>query len=281
VRAAAARREAAERDRDRLAGELRRAEAGQAKSESALAAVVARLDTAYGVGPEALADVAPAEHPQGQRDRAAALRRELAEIGGVRPEAVAEHAAESAALAELSAAADDLRQAHAALEAWSKDLEAAIADRYTETLAQVRRQFAAIYTRLCGGGQADLVEVVPADGAAPTSTPGLELVAQPPGKQLAHLGLLSGGERTLVAVALVFAFLRVRPTAFCVLDEIEAALDEANVGRCAAFLTEIAQGTQVIAVTHQKGTMESADRLVGVTMAEPGVSRLLSVQLAG
>jgi chromosome segregation protein len=84
-----------------------------------------------------------------------------------------------------------------------------------------------------------------------------------------------------VAIALVMAFLRVRPTAFCVLDEIEAALDEANVVRCADYLREVAEGLQVIVVTHQKGTMEVADRLIGVTMAEAGVSRLLSVRLAG
>ncbi len=106
-------------------------------------------------------------------------------------------------------------------------------------------------------------------------------MAQPPGKQLAHLGLLSGGERTLVAIALVLAFLQVRPAAFCILDEVEAALDESNVARCAAYLQEMASGTQFIVVTHQKGTMEAADRLIGVTMEEPGVSRLLTVRLAG
>lgn len=282
VRQAAERREWATAERERLASELRRAEAALARAETALAQVAARLEMAYALTPEALLGVPEPEGPVRARERAAELRRDLAAMGGVRPEAVAEHAALAAEVAALTAAAEDIRSARALLGAWAEDLEAAIAARYTETLGEVRRQFAAIYTRLCGGGRADLVEVEQAEPVrAGTPAVGVEIVAQPPGKQLAHLGLLSGGERTLVAVALVFAFLRVRPTAFCVLDEIEAALDEANVGRCAAFLAEIAQGTQVIAVTHQKGTMETADRLVGVTMSEPGVSRLLSVRLAG
>lgn len=284
VAEAAERREWLTGERERLAGELRRAEAAQGRSETALAQVAARLEIAYGLGPEALRDVPELEAPGRARERAAELRRELAEIGGVRREAVSEHAVLSGQVADMAAANEDIAAAQELLARWATDLEAAIADRYTQALAQVRRQFAAIYTRLCGGGHADLVEVEQVEAAAARAggpALGLEIVAQPPGKQLAHLGLLSGGERTLVAVALVFAFLRVRPTAFCVLDEIEAALDESNVGRCAGFLAEIAQGTQVIAVTHQKGTMESADRLVGVTMSEPGVSRLLSVRLAG
>lgn len=115
----------------------------------------------------------------------------------------------------------------------------------------------------------------------PAEAPGLEIIAQPPGKQPAHLGLLSGGERTLVAVALLLAFLQVKPTAFCILDEVEAALDEANVERCASYLTEMADTTQFIVVTHQRGTMAAASRLIGVTMGESGVSTLLSVRLSG
>lgn len=295
---AAARRQWAEQERERVGTELRRVEATLAKADGALAALAARLETAYGLSAEALAEVAPSERPGPDRDRANTLRRELNDIGGVRQESVAEYRAEAAAVTAFASDAQDIHSARQALEAWGREIEGALADRYEQTLAAVRRHFAAVYARLSGGGAADLIPVaatapgegtlehgeirtVPRESPRPAAAPGLEIVAQPPGKQLAHLGLLSGGERTLVAIALVLAFLRVRPTAFCVMDEIEAALDDANVGRCAAYLGEVSAGTQIIVVTHQKGTMEVADRLVGVTMGEPGISRLLSVRLAG
>ena len=299
---AATRREWCERERERLAGALRRAEAALAKADAVLAALTARLDVAYGLQPAALQGVVPSERPSADREHAAALRQELGSLGGVRPEAVLEHQALALALAVLSADAQDVRAAALELIAWGREMEGALQGRYEETLAAVRAHFGAIYARLCGGGTADLIPVQPvvAEGAGGTASPplgqappdlavavhpaaaaGLEIVAQPPGKHLAHLGLLSGGERALVAIALVLAFLQVRPAAFCILDEIEAALDEANVDRCAAYLREVAAGTQFIVVTHQKGTMEAADRLVGVTMGEAGTSHLLSVRLAG
>ncbi len=290
----AGQREEAEQVREHHAAELRRSEAALAKSDASRAALAARLETAYELSVEALSQVAPSERPDADRERATLLRGALGALGGVRPEAVAEYRAEAEALTAFASAAADVRQAALDLIAWGREMDGALGDRYEEALTAVRRQFGAIYARLSGGGAADLVSVTPlpapepgpeqrSAGAAVSSAPagGLEIVAQPTGKQLAHLGLLSGGERTLVAIALVLAFLQVRPAAFCVLDEIEAALDEANVGRCAAYLREIAQGTQFIIVTHQKGTMEAADRLVGVTMGDSGVSSLLSVRLAG
>ncbi|MNY34840.1 Chromosome partition protein Smc [compost metagenome] len=108
---------------------------------------------------------------------------------------------------------------------------------------------------------------------------GIEIVAQPPGKKLQNLQLLSGGERALTAIALLFSIIRVKPVPFCVLDEVEAALDEANVSRFAEYLREFSEMTQFIVVTHRKGTMEEADVLYGVTMQEGGVSKLVSVRL--
>ncbi|ALA54806.1 hypothetical protein [Shouchella clausii] len=110
-------------------------------------------------------------------------------------------------------------------------------------------------------------------------TTGIEIIARPPGKKRQQLGLLSGGERALTAIALLFAILQVRPVPFCVLDEVEAALDEANVSRFAQYLHDFSQKTQFIVITHRKGTMEGADVLYGVTMEESGVSRLVSVKL--
>lgn len=110
-------------------------------------------------------------------------------------------------------------------------------------------------------------------------TTGIEIEAQPPGKKLQNLSLLSGGERALTAIALLFSIIRVRPVPFCVLDEVEAALDEANVARFGHYLSTFEENTQFIVVTHRKGTMEAADVLYGVTMQESGVSKIVSVRL--
>ncbi len=125
------------------------------------------------------------------------------------------------------------------------------------------------------GGQADLVLLDKED----VLTSDVDIVAQPPGKKLQSLELMSGGERALTAIALLFAILKSKPTPFCILDEIEAALDDVNVYRFADFLKEFTQKSQFIIITHRKGTMEIADNLYGVTMEEYGVSKILSVKL--
>jgi chromosome segregation protein len=126
-----------------------------------------------------------------------------------------------------------------------------------------------------GGGRAELVLTDPTD----LLNTGIEIEAQPPGKKLQNLSLLSGGERALTAIALLFSIIQVRPVPFCVLDEVEAALDEANVMRFGHYLQTFQNDTQFIVVTHRKGTMEAANVLYGVTMEESGVSKIVSVRL--
>jgi chromosome segregation protein len=147
--------------------------------------------------------------------------------------------------------------------------------RFRTTFEAIRSRFGDVFSRLFGGGRADLILVEP---DKPLET-GIDIVAQPPGKKLQNLQLLSGGERALTAMALLFAILHVKPVPFCVLDEVEAALDEANVTRFAQYLREFSEQTQFIVVTHRKGTMEEADVLYGVTMEQDGVSKLVSVRL--
>jgi chromosome segregation protein len=147
--------------------------------------------------------------------------------------------------------------------------------RFSTTFQQIKIQFQLVFKELFGGGKADLF-LTNTDNIL---TAGVEIAAQPPGKNLQNLALLSGGERALTAIALLFAILKVRPVPFCVLDEVEAALDEANVSRFANYLKEFSKETQFIIVTHRKGTMEEADVLYGVTMQESGVSKLVSVRL--
>ncbi len=147
--------------------------------------------------------------------------------------------------------------------------------RFRETFDAVRLEFNKLFSRLFGGGSADLI-LVDLEGLR---LPGVEIVAQPPGKRLQNLTLLSAGERALSAIALVFAILKIHPSPCCILDEIDAALDEANVGRFADLMCDAAEEGQFIVVTHRKGTMETAGTLYGVTMEESGISKLVSLNL--
>jgi chromosome segregation protein len=146
---------------------------------------------------------------------------------------------------------------------------------FSETFTLIRENFQPIFTTLFGGGKADLILTNPED----LLETGIDIVAQPPGKKLQNLSLLSGGEKALTAISLLFAILKVRPVPFCVLDEVEAALDDANVIRFSDYLREFSKNSQFIVITHRKGTMEGADVLYGITMAQTGVSQIVSVRL--
>ncbi|KIP22515.1 Chromosome partition protein Smc [Anoxybacillus ayderensis] len=170
---------------------------------------------------------------------------------------------------------EDLQRAKDTLYQVIDEMDDEMKRRFAVTFEQIRTQFARVFVELFGGGKADLKLTDPND----LLHTGVDIVAQPPGKKLQHLSLLSGGERALTAIALLFAILNVRPVPFCVLDEVEAALDEANVQRYAKYLKKFSNETQFIVITHRKGTMEEADVLYGVTMQQSGVSKLVSVRL--
>lgn len=203
------------------------------------------------------------------------LKRDIAKLGEVNLGAIEEFQRVNERFQFLSAQKADLIEAKTTLYQVIRDMNEEMSKRFRTTFDAIRIQFAIVFTRLFGGGRADLVLADP-DQLLET---GIDIVAQPPGKKLQNLQLLSGGERALTAIALLFAILRIKPVPFCVLDEVEAALDEANVSRFAEYLREFSQDTQFIVVTHRKGTMEEADVLYGVTMEDHGVSKLVSVRL--
>jgi len=149
---------------------------------------------------------------------------------------------------------------------------------FNEGFAQINENFKVTFKELFGGGQAEL-QIDYVEGEDPLNA-GIEIVACPPGKKLTKISLLSGGERALTAIAILFAILKSHPMPFCILDEIEAALDDANVDRFASYLKRFAEETQFIVITHRKPTMNQADTLFGVTMQEKGVSKIVSVKLA-
>jgi len=269
-RAAGERLEAAREERARLDVTL-------TERRLALEHVATQLAERYGLGPEALADVPPAD--DGRDDeraaRVEALRARLARLGDVNP----------AALTEL----EELRGRHEFLVGQRTDLERSLDDlrrtitklirtsrrRFEETFAAANEKLAEVFPKLFPGGKARLEQTEPEEGGEP----GVEIVVQPAGKKLQSLGLLSGGEKALTAVAMILSLFLIRPTPFCLLDEVDAPLDEANIGRFNQLIQDMATGSQFVLITHNRRTMEAADTLYGITMEQAGVSKVVSVRL--
>lgn len=207
--------------------------------------------------------------------RAAELQGQIRALGTVNVGAVEEYAETKARVDDLTAQQQDLKRAEMDLRELIERLLIQMRSTFVENFSKMQGYFAETFTRLFGGGHAELKLMDPDD---PLNC-GIEVNAQPPGKKLQLLSLLSGGERALAAIAILFAMLKLKPTPFCILDEIEAALDDANIGYYADYLKEYSKGTQFIVVTHRKGTMERCNSLFGVAMEEQGVSRMVSVSL--
>jgi len=252
-----------------------RTEVRHAQAEAELGAAAARLQQEFGV----TLDAAAARRLDTSRDEAQRrlemLKTALRELGPVNLRAIDEYAAVTGRLDALRAQVTDLQQSSAALREAITLINAGLRVRFLQTFEDVDQEFSRLFQRLFEGGEGHLELVETDDGAEP----GLEVIAQLPGKARRALVALSGGERVLVALALVFAMLRVHPSPFCIFDEVEAALDDANTRRFTTLLRDLAQQTQVLIITHNKGTMAAADVLYGVTMQEPGVSSLVSVRL--
>ncbi|ANE47511.1 chromosome segregation protein SMC [Paenibacillus swuensis] len=203
------------------------------------------------------------------------LRRTIGALGEVNLGAIEEFQRVHERYEFLNVQKNDLIEAKTALYQVIREMDEEMSKRFRSSFDAIRSHFVVVFAKLFGGGRADLILSEPGN----LLETGIDIIAQPPGKKLQNLQLLSGGERALTAIALLFAILLVKPVPFCVLDEVEAALDEANVARFAQYLREFSELTQFIVVTHRKGTMEEADVLYGVTMEEGGVSKLVSVKL--
>ncbi|ALO04071.1 chromosome segregation protein SMC [Lactiplantibacillus paraplantarum] len=204
------------------------------------------------------------------------LKRGLDEIGTVNLGAIEEFERVKERFDFLNNQAADLKEAKEHLLQTMADLDTTVATRFKTALDQVAAEFSTIFEQMFGGGKAELILTDPEH----LLTSGVDIMAQPPGKKFQRLSLLSGGERALTAITLLFAILAVRPVPFSILDEAEAALDDANVDRFSQYLNDFQTGTQFVIITHRKGTMMHADVLYGVTMEESGVSKMVSVSLA-
>jgi chromosome segregation protein len=203
------------------------------------------------------------------------LKRAVERLGEVNLTAIEEHRELSERHTFLSGQQRDLTESLERLTQAIEKIDVTSRARFKETFDIVNDKFQQVFPRLFGGGRASLM-LVPGTGG---EEPGVEILAQPPGKKLQSVNLFSGGEKALTAVALIFAIFLIKPTPFCLLDEVDAPLDEGNVGRYNEMVREMSQGSQFILITHNKRTMEVVDALYGVTMEEPGVSKLVSVKL--
>lgn len=259
-----------------LKEEQNRIDNKKTKLESELDTSTAKIWEEYEVtylsAKEYEADIGPVTAAKG---RIGELRSKIRALGNVNVDAIEEYQAVKERFDFLSGQASDLSEAKAGLEKLIESIQEKMKKQFKEQFAIINAHFSETFSALFGGGRAELRLTDPDDVLGS----GVEIDAQPPGKKLQNLSLLSGGEMAFTAIALLFAILKVRPTPFCVLDEIEAALDEANVYRFADYVKGYSKKTQFILVTHRRGTMEAADLLYGVTMQEKGVSKLLALKL--
>jgi chromosome segregation protein len=237
---------------------------------------LAHLREEYLLSFESAKEQYPLEIPIGDaRKKVKLIKLAIGELGTVNLGAIDEYDRVSERYEFLLEQKTDLQEAKDTLFQVIDEMDEEMKRRFSQTFDGIRTHFEPVFQALFGGGHAELKLSNPDD----LLNTGVEIVAQPPGKKLQNLGLLSGGERALTAIALLFAILKVRPVPFCVLDEVEAALDDANVFRFSQYLKRYSIENQFIVITHRKGTMEGADVLYGVTMQESGVSKLVSVRL--
>lgn len=256
---------------------LHRAEVMAERTDLELNHTLQKLSETYRMSYEwAVTHHRPTEDRQQLARKADKLKSEIAALGPVRAGAIEDFAQLSERIGFLRTERDDLMNAIDQLRSVIADIDEEMSKRFAQVFEQIRTEFEVAFRQLFNGGKADLVLTHPND----LLHTGIDVVAQPPGKKLQNLNLLSGGERALTAMALLFAILRVKPVPFCVLDEVEAALDEANVSRFAQQLRKFSGETQFIVITHRRGTMEEADALYGVTMQGSGVSSLVGVRLS-
>jgi len=215
--------------------------------------------------------------PAGLEDEVREMRARLSRVRNVNPDAPREYEEAAARCSYLESQSADLSAAIADLRKVIAELDTLMQAELTVTFDAVAEQFVYFFNALFNGGAAKLVLLDPDN----ITTSGIEIVARPPGKRPQSLALLSGGERSLAACALLFAILRVSPTPFCVLDEVDAALDEANVDRFRITLDELSRDTQFIIITHNRRTLENTNAIYGVTMGSDGASRVISLRLEG
>ncbi len=225
---------------------------------------------------EAALRARPVENRQQTTKRIAELRAKKRSLGDVDTGAIDELKQVKERHEYLTAQQSDLEKSSHELTELIDNITEEMKTLFEKTFDEINDSFGTVFREIFGGGRAELVLADRSD----LLNCGIEIHVQPPGKSLKFLSLLSGGEKALVAIALYFSILRIRPAPFCILDEIDAALDEQNVARFATYLSRFSEKTQFILITHRRGTMEMSDRIYGITMQEQGISKIIPLNMA-
>ena len=246
------------------------------KHEDEINAIINKMWEEYELTPNAVQDYKKPENVALTQKNVNSLRRELRELGSVNIDSIEEYKTMKERYDFMSEQRVDLEDTMAKLRKIIADMTQTMKEQFRTQFAIINKNFAEVFKELFGGGNASLK----LEDEENILECGIDINVQPPGKKLQNMMLLSGGEKAFTAIALLFAILKINPAPFCVLDEIEAALDDVNVYRFAEYLKKFSSNTQFLVITHRKGTMEAADTVYGVTMEENGISKLLSMKLA-
>ena len=263
--------------REKLSGELARLDERKNTLQAEFDTIIADLYEQYGLTRQQAEQLAqPIEDTNRAKRELAAVKAKIRALGNVNVESIEEYKQVKERYDFMSSQMADVQQSKDQLTRLIADLTSEMSNMFAAAFGEIRKNFSEIFVELFGGGRASLELTDPEN----ILQSGIELVVSPPGKKIDDLQQLSGGEQALVAISVYFAILKVKPSPFCILDEIEAALDDVNVNKYAAYVRSISKNTQFILITHRRGTMEEADVLYGVTMQEEGVSKLLKLDVA-
>lgn len=262
-------------DKEKLGAEKTRLEERRKTSQSAYDKIVSDMAEQYELYPSEAASLIIPDADKGEiTARLNTIKQKIRNLGTVNLSAIEEYKEVSERYEFMSGQLSDINSSKRELEKLIDELTETMKTRFAESFKEINANFKRIFTELFGGGRAELVLTDPDD----VLESGIEINVAPPGKVIKNLSLLSGGEQAFVAIAIYFAILKIKPAPFCILDEIEAALDDVNVSKYAHYLRNFTDTTQFITVTHRRGTMEEADVMYGVTMQEKGISRLLKME---
>ena len=258
-----------------LKGQIVKIDVRKTKIQEEITETINKLWEEYELTPNSIEEYEKPKNVSETKKQVNKLRTQMREMGSVNVESINEYKKQKERYDFMNEQRLDLENTMSKLRKIITDMTAIMKEQFEEKFKEINKNFGEVFAELFGGGKAE----VKLEDEQNILECGIDITAQPPGKKLQNMLLLSGGEKALTAIALLFAILRINPAPFCVLDEIEAALDDVNVYRYAEYLKKFAQNTQFLVITHRKGTMEAADSVYGVTMEESGISKLLSMKL--
>ena len=260
---------------DELKDRISKQDLSKSKIQLDLDQVINRMWEEYELTPNNVGEIEKASNPQAVQKQVNSLRRDIKDLGSINVDSIKEYQDTKERYDFMCEQRLDLEDSSTKLRKIISEMTETMKEQFAEQFKIINKNFGEVFAELFGGGKAELILTDEAN----ILDCGIEIAVQPPGKKLQNMMLLSGGERAFTAIALLFAILKINPAPFCVLDEIEAALDDVNVYRFAEYLKKFSDKSQFLVITHRKGTMEVADTVYGITMEEKGISKLLSMKL--